>query len=74
MSALDRHPVAEVNERLRVLRGLGWKVVLSKHRTFWDITCKAGTMNTRIPNSMGPKAREDLFRFLERHERDHPGE
>jgi len=79
MSAVDRHPDAWVETRLRALRSSGWKVVRSKHGTFYDITCKAGTMNVRISAKLGKNkknrtARQDLADFLIRHQEKHPSE
>ncbi len=79
MSALDRHPDGWVEMRLRALRNSGWKVVLSKHGTFYDITCKAGTMNVRISarlgkNKKGRTAQQDLGDFLIRHQERHSNE
>lgn len=79
MSALSRHPDPAVEQQLRILRGQGWKVSHSLYRTFWDITCKAGTMNTRITGKLGrgwkgKTAQEQLRDFLIKHNAKHPRE
>ena len=79
MSALSRHPNPQVEQRLTALRKAGWKVILSRHGTFYDITCKTGTMNTRISarlgkNSKGRTAWQELVDFLIKHEGKHSGE
>jgi hypothetical protein len=80
MSALDRHPDAQVELQLRRLRASGWKIVKSRFGNFYDITCKAGTMNTRITaragrtGLKGKTAQEQLFDFLVKHNAKHPGE
>ena len=82
MTALERHPDPWVEERLRILRAQGWKVVRNKNGNFYDITCRAATgtrMNIRIYGKLGrgsggKTARQQLADFLIRHERGHPGE
>lgn len=77
--ALGRHPVPEVEQRLQVLRMQGWRVTLSRNSTYFEITCKAGTMKTRITARKGRglkglTAREQLGLFLIRHNMKHPRE
>jgi hypothetical protein len=79
MSALDRHPVAQVEIQFRILRGRGWKIVQGKFGNYWTVTCKAGTMTTRIYGRSGRGLRsqtalQQITNFVAKHDAKHPRE
>lgn len=78
MSALDRHPVGDVEMQFRAWLTKGWRITQNRNGTFYDITCPHG-MNIKIfakmgKNKKGETARQQVEKFLTRHDREHPGE
>lgn len=73
MPTRSRHPSAEIEQRFQILEKQGWTVILAKGGSYWEVTCKAGTMNCRIGRDK-KKAMKELADFLIRHSEGHSRE